>query len=263
MKKQFAALAVTVCLTLTLTGCSVIESLLPEEEQPTLTVFDDSSEVAAPAEDSIFEEPAEPATQEPSGEPADQPAEEPAPVAAAQTIAQLYDNLDDLVSAVSLACAAENTLGSQTQVSVLSPQSPPPPYVVLYVTETNVERGVRALAYYPTAENLNPEILEDYTPHICALEGFYPSTIRETLGEDVELDAKTPKNINIQKTGAGFFITLPNATHIITVTGGLVSETQIIKPEETTTRTITYNLDKAQYDLFDQLYRIARIASDE
>lgn len=258
---RFAALTATaLAAALTLSGCSVIEDFLPQEEQPTLNVFDEEAE-PTPSEESIFDEPAiveEPATeQEPSD---DTTSDESAPVATSgpQTIGELYTNLDALVLSVENACLVENTLGSLTQVRVSGTQTPPPPYEILYVTESDGENDIRALAYYPTGTTLNPEILTDYTPHVCALGSFYPSTISELISDESVLTAPAPEDVRITRSGTSFIVTLPNANHVLTMTGGIITQTQIVKPEETVTRTITHNLGKAQVDLFEQLYRIAR-----
>jgi len=257
MLRPTVIVATALAAALTLSGCSVIEDLLPQDEQPTLNVFDEEAS-PAPSEDSIFDEPATEET--PSDSQPSEETEDPAPAkpSATQTIEQLYDNMNALVLATENACLVENTLGSLTQVRISGTQTPPPPYEILYVTEIDAENDIRALAYYPTATTLNPEILTDYTPHICALSSFYPSTISELVGDDAALSSPAPADVRITRSGTSFVVTLPNANHILTMTGGVVTETQIVKPEETVTRTITHNLSKSQVDLFEQLYRIAR-----
>lgn len=257
-------------LTLTVSGCSFVEDLLPSEEQPTVTIFEDPSDIdntpneptATPdSNNSASEELQEPtqSTVEPEQEPDIEPAPEPANQVAAEeiiTIAAAFDYLDEITAYAANTCTSQDLLGSSTDVRITNTESGPEPYTILFIPEAEADKPERrAIAYYPTVpNNLNPELLENHNAHACGLAAYYPATLTEAF-QDTELSDPLPAGIKLSKSGNRYTINLPEATHLLTISQGLIVESSIIKPEATTTRVITHQIQPTDLQLFEGLVK--------
>lgn len=265
-----ATIVLAMSTSLALSGCSFVEDLIPKEEQPTVTVFDDpaedfdkdaTGEESNPADTEAENEDIE-SEQTPSEDmivPDEETPVEPEPENQIDTLDAAFDYLDEITALASNTCTSQDLLGSTTRVSVTNAESPTDPYSILFIPEANADKPEnRAIAYYPeNPTNLNPELLSGHNAHSCGLASYYPETLTKAFGEG-ELSDPLPEGYRLAKTGDRYTITFPDATHLLTASQGLIAESTIVKPNATTTRTIEHRISPDDVKLFKNLEKFIR-----
>jgi hypothetical protein len=279
----FAAVAIASSAALTLSGCAVVEDLLPEEEQRTVDVFErepsgtfEGSEPDFIPEDSDGSTDGTDSVEEPTDGNAEEGAspEENADIESSDSeaagqdntsetsidnVGAAFDYLDEITALATNTCTTQNLLGSTTRVAITNTESAPDPYTILFIPESKVDDPeIRAIAYYPeSSNNLSPELLQNHNAHACGLAAYYPSTFTELLA-DKELTDPLPSDMSLTKTGNRYTISLPDGTHLLATNQGLITQSSIIKTDATTTRDITHIVSDSDVTLFEGLAKYLR-----